>query len=103
MGIPFVVSWGGFDTVSHYHPLFVGDIGVYGSRGGNYAIQNCDLLLSIGSRLDTRQTGGQLESFSRDSYKIMVDIDANEIFKNSNELFEKFKSVSLIIDFSLVV
>ena len=82
LGIPFVVSWGGFDTVSHYHPLFVGDIGVYGSRGGNYAIQNCDLLLSIGSRLDTRQTGGQLESFSRDSYKIMVDIDANEIFKD---------------------
>ena len=82
LGIPFVVSWGGFDTVPHYHPLFVGDIGVYGSRGGNYAIQNCDLLLSIGSRLDTRQTGGQLESFSRDSYKIMVDIDANEIYKD---------------------
>jgi acetolactate synthase-1/2/3 large subunit len=80
--IPFVVSWGGFDTISHDHPLFVGDIGVYGSRGGNYAIQNCDLLLSIGSRLDTRQTGGQLDSFSRDSYKIMVDIDANEIYKD---------------------
>ena len=45
---------------------------------GNYAIQNCDLLLSIGSRLDTRQTGGQLESFSRDSYKIMVELQTVE-------------------------
>jgi acetolactate synthase-1/2/3 large subunit len=81
LNIPFVVSWGGFDSVSHDHPLFVGDIGVYGSRGGNFAIQNCDLLLSIGSRLDTRQTGGDLKSFSRESYKIMVDIDENEIKK----------------------
>jgi acetolactate synthase-1/2/3 large subunit len=79
--IPFVVSWGGFDSVPHDHPLFIGDIGVYGSRGGNFAIQNCDLLLSIGSRLDTRQTGGDLKSFSRESYKIMVDVDENEIYK----------------------
>ena len=81
LNIPFVVSWGGFDSVPHDHPLFVGDIGVYGSRGGNFAVQNCDLLLSIGSRLDTRQTGGDVSSFSRESYKIMVDVDENEIYK----------------------
>lgn len=81
LGIPFVVSWGGFDIISHDHPLFVGDIGVYGSRGGNFAIQNCDLLISIGSRLDTRQTGGDLKTFSRESFKVMVDIDENEINK----------------------
>ena len=80
--IPFVVSWGGFDILPHDHPLFIGDIGVYGSRGGNFAVQNCDLLISIGSRLDTRQTGGDLSTFSRDSYKIMVDIDANEVYKD---------------------
>jgi acetolactate synthase-1/2/3 large subunit len=80
--IPFVVSWGGFDIIPHDHPLFVGDIGVYGSRGGNFAVQNCDLLVSIGSRLDTRQTGGNLSTFSRDSYKVMVDIDANEVYKD---------------------
>lgn len=79
--IPFVVSWGGFDIISHSHPQFIGDIGVYGSRGGNFAIQNCDLLISIGSRLDTRQTGGDLKTFSRESFKVMVDIDKNEIFK----------------------
>lgn len=80
--IPFVVSWGGFDILPHNHPLFIGDIGVYGSRGGNFAVQNCDLLISIGSRLDTRQTGGNLSTFSRDSYKVMVDIDANEVYKD---------------------
>jgi acetolactate synthase-1/2/3 large subunit len=79
--IPFVVSWGGFDIIPHNHPQFIGDIGVYGSRGGNFAIQNCDLLISIGSRLDTRQTGGDLKTFSRESFKIMIDIDKNEIFK----------------------
>jgi len=81
LNIPFVVSWGGFDIITHDHELFVGDVGVYGSRGGNFAIQNCDLLISIGSRLDTRQTGGDLKTFSRDSFKVMVDIDENEINK----------------------
>jgi acetolactate synthase-1/2/3 large subunit len=82
LNIPFVVSWGGFDIIPHDHPLFIGDIGVYGSRGGNFAVQNCDLLISIGSRLDTRQTGGDLKTFSRESFKVMVDIDTNEIYKD---------------------
>jgi acetolactate synthase-1/2/3 large subunit len=81
LNIPFVVSWGGFDAIPHDHPNFIGDIGVYGSRGGNFAIQNCDFLLSIGSRLDTRQTGGDLKTFSRESFKVMVDVDSNEIGK----------------------
>ena len=82
--IPFVVSWGGFDLIEHSHPLFVGDIGVYGSRGANFAVQNCDLLIILGSRLDTRQTGGDLRLFSRGSKKVMVDLDKNEIFKGSS-------------------
>ena len=79
--IPFVVSWGGFDAIDHQHPNFVGSIGVYGSRGGNFAVQNCDFLLSIGSRLDTRQTGGDPKTFSRGSFKVMVDVDKNEVYK----------------------
>tara|TARA_R110000824_G_scaffold41627_9_gene123650 strand:- start:1174 stop:2967 length:1794 start_codon:yes stop_codon:yes gene_type:complete len=79
--IPFVVSWGGFDLLPHDHPQFVGDIGVYGSRGANFTVQNCDLLIILGSRLDTRQTGGDLKLFSRHSKKVMVDIDRNEVFK----------------------
>ena len=79
--IPFVVSWGGFDLIDHSHKRFVGDIGVYGKRGANFAIQNCDLLISIGSRLDTRQTGGDLSKFAREAKKVMVDIDFNELHK----------------------
>tara|TARA_Y100001935_G_C17311346_1_gene516589 strand:- start:415 stop:2166 length:1752 start_codon:yes stop_codon:yes gene_type:complete len=82
LNIPFVLSWGGFDIITHDHPNFIGDIGVYGSRGGNYAIQNCDFLISIGSRLDTRQTGGNLKLFSRESCKVMVDIDEEELNKD---------------------
>ena len=79
--IPFVVSWGAFDIIEHSHKRFVGDIGVYGKRGANFAIQNCDLLISIGSRLDTRQTGGNLSIFAREAKKVMVDIDFNELHK----------------------
>ncbi len=81
LGIPTVVSWSGFDLIPHDHPLFAGHIGVYGNRAGNFVVQNADLLLSIGSRLDTRQTGGRVETFARAAKKIMVDIDTNEINK----------------------
>jgi len=80
-GIPAVVSWSGFDLLSHDHPLFVGHIGVYGNRAANLAIQNADVVLSFGSRLDTRQTGGRVDTFARGAKKIMVDIDSAEIGK----------------------
>lgn len=80
-GIPFVVSWGAFDICATDHPLRVGSPGVYGDRYANYAIQNSDLLICIGSRLDSRQIGGNTKLFSTHSKKIMVDIDENEIHK----------------------
>jgi acetolactate synthase-1/2/3 large subunit len=80
-GIPFVLSWGAFDICSTFHPLRVGAIGVYGDRSANFAIQNADLLIIVGSRLDTRQTGGNASLFSRYSRKIMIDIDEHEIDK----------------------
>lgn len=81
LSIPVVVSWSAFDVLPASEPLLVGDIGVYGNRGANFAVQNCDLLLSIGSRLDTRQTGGMVKHFARDAKKVMVDIDKNELGK----------------------
>jgi len=81
IGIPVVVSWGAFDILPHNHPQFVGAIGVYGNRGANFAVQNSDLLISLGSRLDTRQTGGRVNYFARQAKKVMVDIDQNEILK----------------------
>lgn len=82
LGLPVVVSWSGFDILPHDNPHYVGDIGVYGNRGANFTVQNSDLVLSIGSRLDSRQTGGQVKHFAREAKKIVVDIDKNELGKN---------------------
>ena len=81
LGYPIVVSWGAFDMLPHDHPQFVGHIGVYGNRGANFAVQNADLLIALGSRLDTRQTGGRVAAFAGGAKKVMVDIDKNEILK----------------------
>lgn len=82
LGIPTVVSWSGFDLVPFDHPLYVGQVGVYGSRAANFAVQNSDVLLSVGSRLDTRQTGGQPATFARAAKKILLDIDPGELHKD---------------------
>ena len=80
-GIPFLVSWGAFDICASDHPLRVGSPGVYGDRVSNYVIQNADLIISVGSRLDSRQIGGSGPMFSPQSKKIMVDVDIDEILK----------------------
>jgi acetolactate synthase-1/2/3 large subunit len=84
-GIPFLVSWGAFDICDTDHPLRVGSPGVYGDRPSNYVIQNADLIISVGSRLDSRQIGGSGPMFSPQSVKIMVDIDVEEINKMSEK------------------
>lgn len=78
-GLPFVVTWAALDLFPHSHPLRVGAFGVYGSRVANLAVQNADLLVVLGARLDTRQTGGRLSSFSTQSVKIVCDIDSEEM------------------------
>jgi acetolactate synthase-1/2/3 large subunit len=87
-GIPFVTSWAACDLLDHSNPLRIGYIGVYGDRVANLALQNADLLLILGSRMDTRQTGGNLKACSTQSTKIMVDIDLEEILKFSERGFK---------------
>ena len=79
--VPVVLTWGAFDVLEHDYPLLVGSAGVYGNRGANFAVQNSDLILSIGSRLDTRFTGGKPTTFAREAKKVIVDIDKNELSK----------------------
>ena len=81
--IPFVVTWGAIDICNTNHPLRIGSPGVYGDRVSNFAIQNSDLLIIIGARLDSRQIGNK-KLFSKYSKKIMIDIDENEINKFDN-------------------
>ena len=85
MGIPFVTTW----ALAHLRPQSdkykIGTWGTHGTRFANFAVQNADLIISIGSRLDTKATGSPIDTFARGAKKIMVDIDINEINK-----FEKF-------------
>jgi len=80
-GFPVITSWSGFDTFGWDHPQLIGSHGVYGSRAANFTVQNSDALLSVGSRLDTRQTGGKPSMYARKSKLIMVDIDKAELSK----------------------
>lgn len=79
--IPVVTSWSGLDLIANEHPLYRGQIGVYGARAANFTVQNADFLLSIGSRLDSRQTGGKFDSFARAAFRVIVDVDAEELRK----------------------
>lgn len=81
LGFPVVATWSGIDTIAHDHPLYIGQIGVYGRRGANFTVQNSDLVISVGSRLDTRITGGKPETFARAAKKIVIDIDRAELYK----------------------
>jgi acetolactate synthase-1/2/3 large subunit len=86
--IPFVTSWAAIDLIDHIHPLRIGSIGVYGDRLANFCVQNADLLIILGSRMDTRQTGGNPQLCSMSSTKIMVDIDEEEIKKLNERGFK---------------
>jgi acetolactate synthase-1/2/3 large subunit len=78
-GIPVVVSLMGLDSFPHDDPLYVGMIGTYGNRYANLTIANADLIIALGTRFDTRQTGTKPETFARAAKIIHVDIDANEL------------------------
>ncbi|MGD9641746.1 MAG: thiamine pyrophosphate-binding protein [Elusimicrobiales bacterium] len=78
-GIPAVCSLMGLDAVDQSGRAFTGMIGSYGTRYSNMTLANCDLLLVLGSRLDTRQTGARTGTFARGAKKIHVDIDPHEL------------------------
>lgn len=77
--IPYVISLMGKGLVDEENPLFCGMIGSYGNRCANIIISQCDVLLALGSRLDTRQTGAKIEGFIPNGKIIHVDIDCNEL------------------------
>lgn len=83
-GIPVVTSLMGLDALPHNHSSFCGMVGTYGNRFANLTVANCDLLLVVGSRLTSRQTGTRIETFARAAEIIHVDIDPSELRKLKN-------------------
>jgi acetolactate synthase I/II/III large subunit len=81
LDIPAEVTWLAIDLMADDDPLYVGRPGTIAQRGANFAIQNCDYLLSIGARQDRVVTGFSPAGFAREAYKVMVDIDQAELAK----------------------
>jgi acetolactate synthase I/II/III large subunit len=83
LGIPLVTGWNAHDVIWNAHPNYAGRPGTIGDRAGNFVVQNADLLLILGSRLNIRQVSYNWTSFAREAYKIWVDIDPSEMQKPS--------------------
>ena len=81
LNIPVLTSRRGADLVPDDHPCFFGRPSTYGQRSANFIIQNCDLLISIGSRLSIPLIGRNTKAFARAARKVVVDIDPSELEK----------------------
>jgi len=73
--IPIFPTWNALDIICSDYEFYAGRVGTYGGAGRNFGIQNSDLLLSIGSRISGRITGGNIHSFAREAKKYLVDVD----------------------------
>ena len=81
LNIPVVTTWNAHDLIWDNHPCFAGRPGTVGTRGGNFVVENSDLLLVLGCRLNIRQISYNYKDFAKNAYKIMVDIDEGELKK----------------------
>lgn len=90
--VPIVVSRGGIGAIPSTNELFVGRPGSYGDRPSHFAIQECDLLLILGSRLAQSTTGYYPDHLAPNAKKIMVDIDDKELMKGDVPIDYRIKS-----------
>jgi acetolactate synthase I/II/III large subunit len=79
--IPVLTTWLGMDILPDANPYFIGRPGSIAPRAANFALQNADLLLVVGARLDLVTVGYDHQKLARDAKKIMVDVDPAEIAK----------------------
>ena len=81
--IPFVTSYLSSDLLNSYNDLNIGKIGIKGDRAANFAMQNSDLVIALGTRLSVALTGFEYELFAREAKLFVVDIHKNEHKKNT--------------------
>lgn len=81
MKVPTQTTWIGADLLEYTHPLYFGRPGTVASRGANFTIQNADLVIAIGCRMDYSITGYDRKQFARGAEVVVVDVDASEIDK----------------------
>lgn len=92
--IPFLSTWPLKGIANHDDELNLGNFGTHSLRGNNIVLQNCDFIISVGCRLDSKATA-KLDTFAREAKIAMVDIDHNEI--------EKFAQLGKIINYQFPV
>jgi|SaaInl4_150m_RNA_FD_contig_81_250863_length_6365_multi_3_in_0_out_0_8 acetolactate synthase-1/2/3 large subunit len=80
--LPFVTTWSTIDLFTEDNDNLIGNFGISSNRYGNFAVQNADLIISFGSRLDTHQTGSDPSKFAPNAKKIVINIDNNELYKD---------------------
>ena len=90
LGFPVLLSFAMRDFLDVAYPQLVGSFGSHGTRYGNFTIQNSDLVIVIGSRLDSRKSGSPPKDFAREARKIIIDIDPSEL--------NKFKDLGINVD-----
>lgn len=83
LNIPVVTYWNAVDLIEDDHPLYCGRAGNMGDRPGNWAIQNADLILAVGTRISIRQVGYNWKTWARAAEVIMVDVDPAELRKHT--------------------
>ena len=100
--IPVVTSRAGIGVIETEHPLYVGRPGSYGDRASHFAIQECDLLFILGSRLSVSTIGYYPQRFADNAKKIMVDIDEKELQKEDVPIdFKIHKDLKLFLSLLL--
>lgn len=98
--IPVCVSFHGTDLIETDDPLYVGRIGLIGDRAGNFAMQNCDLLIVLGCRMAQGIVGYRADAFAREAKIIYIDNDQNEIEKNNvNYTLKTNMDLNLFFDY----
>ena len=95
--IPVITSLMGRGMIDETYPHYIGMVGSYGNRCANMTVAKADLLIVLGSRLDTRQTGAMYQSFLQDGTIIHVDIDENEL--ENHRLENRLKVHASVYDF----
>ena len=90
--IPVIGTFARYDIVRNDHELFFGRYGTIGNRAANFVVQNSDLIIAIGARLNIRAVSYNWEFFGREAKKILVDIDENELNKKTIAVDIKIKS-----------
>ena len=78
---PIISSWNTTDLFDTNNKQYLGSMGIFGDRASNLAAQNSDLMIVLGSRLSVPQVGYNTKNFAKNSKKIIIDIDKNELNK----------------------